>query len=179
MKSGDIFLSLLDKERWKWPVYPEVVSTEDNLWESLVGEEHVDGRGVRYLASIVSWSVCQFVSLLVIWLSDHLASDVWSDGQFVIWSVGQMVRWTSGLNRRRQKRQNSDLSRMVCFVLHASIGFLPLQTGELVGRTHWGHKICSSDKPEKNSRKMSVENFLHNLHNLFELMYFHQKIVAT
>ena len=40
---------------------------------------------------------------------------------------------------------------MVCLVLHASIGFVPLQTGELVRRTHWGHKVCSSDKPEKKS----------------------------
>ena len=54
---------------------------------------------------------------------------------------------------------------MVCLVLHASIGFVPLQTGELVRRTHWGHKVCSSDKPEK---KEWSNNFL----DFPPLMYF-------
>ena len=33
--------------------YPEVVTTQDNLLESLVVEEHVDGAGVRHLAGVV------------------------------------------------------------------------------------------------------------------------------
>ena len=33
--------------------YPEVVSTQDNLLESLVVEEHVDGAGVGHLACVV------------------------------------------------------------------------------------------------------------------------------
>ena len=45
---------------------------------------------------------------------------------------------------------------MVCLVLHAPIGLVPLQAGELVGRTHWGHKVCSSDKPEKRTWKSDV-----------------------
>ena len=33
--------------------YPEVVSTQDNLLESLVIEEHVDGAGVGHLTGVV------------------------------------------------------------------------------------------------------------------------------
>ena len=53
----------------EWPVYPEVVSAKDNLWESLVGEEHVDGRRVRYLITFL-WLFCQLVS----WFDGNLDS---------------------------------------------------------------------------------------------------------
>ena len=33
--------------------YPEVVTTQDNLLESLVVKEHVDGAGVGHLAGVV------------------------------------------------------------------------------------------------------------------------------
>ena len=33
----------------EWPVYSEVVSPQNDLWESFVVEEHVDGRGVGHL----------------------------------------------------------------------------------------------------------------------------------
>ena len=39
----------------EWPVYSEVVSPQNDLWESFVVEEHVDGRGVRHLDT--SWYV--------------------------------------------------------------------------------------------------------------------------
>ena len=41
----------------EWPVYSEVVSPQNDLWESFVVEEHVDGRGVRHLDTFIctSW----------------------------------------------------------------------------------------------------------------------------
>ena len=81
---------------------------------------------------------------------------------------------------------------MVCLVLHAPIGLVPLQAGELVGRTHWGHKVCSSDKSEKKGVEkwcISTEN-CSNIANVFSvfgmlsiyvllLMYFCWQILSS
>ena len=168
---GFISLVVLWMKKGKWPVYPEVVSPEDNLWESFIGEEHVDCRGVRYLGRshmeylfslprlvrrFSDWSVSDLVPWLV-WLVGRRS--YWSYG----WSIDQRastsqvipsmapkyVVLSSGYKSYQKKGTTIHLTRMVSLVLHAPIGLVPLQAGELIGRTHWGHKVCSSDKSEK------------------------------
>ena len=83
----------------EWPVYSEVVSPQNDLWESFVVEEHVDGWSVRHLDTfdctswlrkLISW-LHRLIAKLIARVDCKVDCTIWLTGHTLMAEVS--VTW--------------------------------------------------------------------------------------